>query len=332
MRARAVALAFALLALSGCGYVGPVLPPSPELPQAVTDLEVIERGDQLLVSFTTPVRTTDNLSIKQFSELELRIGVSPRPFDFDQWAASATAYELPLPSPGESETSIGERVSKAIAATDFADKRVAVAVRTAVKKNNHFSAWSNRVVLNVVAPIPPPTVKIEPSAKGAVLTAGGENEGTEFRIYRKTAGSKEGPLQVGTSASPVFTDAGAQYDLPYEYTAIAVKQASESLPSKPVPFTLRDTFGPSTPAGVAALGAPNSIEVSWQRSPESDLKGYYIFRSTNGGPFEKLGDLLTVPAYSDRSAQHGKAYRYEISAVDQKNNSSDRSAPAEVNY
>jgi fibronectin type 3 domain-containing protein len=99
-----------------------------------------------------------------------------------------------------------------------------------------------------------------------------------------------------------------------------------------VTITPQDKFPPSVPASITALSGPASIEVSWQRSPESDLQGYYVYRSVNGAPFERKGELIAVPAYSDRHVEHGKTYRYEISAVDKKNNESDKSAPAEVNF
>jgi fibronectin type 3 domain-containing protein len=42
--------------------------------------------------------------------------------------------------------------------------------------------------------------------------------------------------------------------------------------------------------------------------------------------------LLTLPTYSDHNVEHGKTYRYQVSAVDQKNNESAKSAVAEVAY
>jgi fibronectin type 3 domain-containing protein len=91
-----------------------------------------------------------------------------------------------------------------------------------------------------------------------------------------------------------------------------------------------DIFAPSVPASITALAGPDSIEVSWQRSPEPDLKGYYVYRSVNGGPFERQGGLVTVPTFSDHNVEHGKTYRYEVSAVDQKNNESGKSAAAQA--
>jgi fibronectin type 3 domain-containing protein len=81
-----------------------------------------------------------------------------------------------------------------------------------------------------------------------------------------------------------------------------------------------------------ALAGPDSVEVTWTRSPEADTKGYYVYRSANGGPFERQGDLVTLPTFSDRKAEHGKTYRYAISAIDQKGNSSENSVPADVAF
>jgi fibronectin type 3 domain-containing protein len=52
----------------------------------------------------------------------------------------------------------------------------------------------------------------------------------------------------------------------------------------------------------------------------------------NGGPLERQGAVVPLPAYSDRKIEHGKTYRYQISAVDKKTNESDKSAPAEVSF
>jgi fibronectin type 3 domain-containing protein len=99
-----------------------------------------------------------------------------------------------------------------------------------------------------------------------------------------------------------------------------------------VPFTIKDIYAPSVPTGVTALAAPNSIELSWHRSPESDLKGYFVYRSVNGGPYQQIGGLQTLPTFSDHQVERGKTYSYELNSVDQKNNLSDKSAPVEVHY
>jgi len=323
--------AAAILVLCGCGYVGPVLPPSPQLPAAVTTLQAIERGDQILIAFTTPIHTTDSLTIKRFSEIDLRIGAAPSPFDFDTWAASARQYSLTPPPPSDPDNPQAAAILKSIPATEWAGKRVVIAVRTAVKKTDHYSSWSNRVVLNVIPPLEPPVVKTEPTAHGILLTWPKQGSGVQYSIYRQGPGEQQ-PVPLGTSDHPDYLDKSAQYDTRYQYTVIAREGSAESLASQPASISMADTFPPSVPASITALAGPDSIEVSWQRSPEPDLKGYYVYRSTEGGPFEPQGGLVSLPTFSDRNVQHGKTYRYEVSAIDQKNNESGRSAAAQVAF
>ncbi len=319
------------LSLAGCGYVGPVLPPSPELPQAIADLSVVERGDQLLINFTAPARTTDSLPVPHFSHVDLRIGTYTAPFDFNNWAAAAKAYELPPPLPADSDNPVPAAVSEKFAVSDWAGKRVAVAVRTAIKKNDHFSAWSNRVVIEVVQPIAAPAVELTGTAKGIVVSWKPVPEAEEYRVSRQT-GTATAPVQLGVSKTDEFLDDSSQYETPYVYTVVAARGLAESLPASTRVFSYRDTFAPSVPSGITALAGPNTIEISWQRSPESDLKGYYLYRSVDNGPYTRVGDLLTLPAYSDHNIQHGKTYRYQVSATDQNNNESARSPAVEVTY
>ena len=329
MRAGALAIWVSLIIEFGCGYVGPVVPPSPQIPNTVTDLHVSEQGDQLVITFSTPARTTDNLPIREFKEIDLRIGPAITPFDFDRWAATARNYEVAPPPPNDRDDPKPNSVSDRIPVSDWAGQRVAVGVRTTIRSKDHYSQWS-RVVLNVISPLQPPKInKPEGTAEGARISWPSEGAGVQYRVLRKGPGD-QAPVDIGTTDKAEFLDSAAQYDTHYEYQVVAMKETAESLPSEIQPFSYSDTFAPSIPAGVAALATPNGIEVSWHRSPESDLKGYYLYRSVNGGPFERQGSLIVLPTYSDHSVEHGKTYRYKISATDQKNNESDKSAAVEV--
>jgi hypothetical protein len=328
VRAAFPAASCLFIVLAGCGYVGPVLPPSPLIPNAVTDLAVAERGDRLWVTFRIPAHTTDQVAIKNFSEIDLRIGPALTPFDFTAWAPTAKQYPVSLPPPNDPDDPQPVAIATQIPAAAFEGQHVVIAVRTAVKRAR-YSSWSNRVLLDVVAPLDPPVVKAEPTAEGVVLTWTAQRDGLTYRISRQSLADKQ-PVAVGTAEQPHFVDNAAQSDIEYRYTVVASQGQAESLPSDAVPITPIDTFAPSVPSGVTALAGPASIEVSWQRSPESDLQGYYVYRSVDGAPFERQGALVALPAYSDRKVEHGKTYRHEISSVDKKSNESDKSASAEV--
>jgi fibronectin type 3 domain-containing protein len=73
----------------------------------------------------------------------------------------------------------------------------------------------------------------------------------------------------------------------------------------------------------------NSIDLAWARNTESDLGGYNVYRSTDGGPFEKIGNLIQTPVFTDTHVESGKHYRYAVSAVDTTGNESARSEPVE---
>jgi hypothetical protein len=329
VRLVAPALFLTLVLLTGCGYVGPVVPPSPELPNPVTDLKVVERGEQLMINFSTPVRTTDNLAITRFSAVDLRIGPEVTPFNFESWEASARQYELPLPAlDEEAEVQKPIPVSKSIPAGEWAGKRVAIFVRTAVKKTGHYSQWSNRVVLDVVPPLKAPAVTVTAVKQGYMLTWE-STPNVQYRILRQAPG-QNAPIEIGTAAASPYVDETSQWDTRYTYTAVGVEGAAESLPSEPVSITHANTFPPSAPESLAALAGPESIEVSWSRNVETDLKGYYVYRSANGAPFERIGDLVTLPTYSDRKVEHGKSYRYTVTAVNQNGIESEKSPAREV--
>lgn len=332
MRWPSVAVFFLILSLAGCGYVGPVVPPSPQIPAPVSNLSAVEQGDRIVISFATPPRTTDALAIEEFSNIDLRVGPSAVPFDQAKWEASARLYAVTHQYAGGDENEVRSLpVTKSIPVSEWQGKRVDILVRTAIKKRDHFSAWSNRITLDVVVPLNTPVLKVKATGDGYRLSWTADDRANKFRILRQGPGEKT-PSVVGISDRPEYVDATAQWEKPYSYSVVAQLASAESLPSATIPVNERDTFPPAVPSGVVALAGPDSVELSWKRNDELDFKGYGLFRSIDGGPFQRLGELLTLPSYTDRNVQHGKRYRYEISAVDQKGNPSENSPPSEVAY
>jgi hypothetical protein len=317
--------------LSACGYIGPVRPPSPRIPIAVNDLAVSEIGDILQCTFDLPEETTDYLTIDTFHLIDLRIGTDVKPFDFGVWAAAAS--QIPIPEDQTADETNSRQITPTTPVSQWLGKEVAVAVRTAQHKN--YSAWSNIVHLRVVDPLTPPEIKAASDAKGVKITIGALRPESKARIMRQGPNDPQA-VEAGTTDTTEFIDTGADYGTKYVYTAIAFDDTDHanamSRPSSPVPITPIDTFPPEVPTNITVLPGPNSIEISWERSPALDTKGYYVYRSVNGGPFQRIGDLATLPTYSDKGVQHGNRYRYQVNAIDQRGNLSERSAPVEVNY
>jgi hypothetical protein len=331
VRLGGIAISVSVLLSVSCGYMGPVLPPSPEIPTPVTNLAAVERGEHIFITFTTPPHTTDNLVIKRFSEIDLRIGPAITAFDFERWAAGSKQYLLPLPPRNDPDDPKSFPVSHSIPVSEWQGRRVAIAVRTAGRKETHYSNWSNVVRLNVMPPLEPPLIEAKATAEGIKVDWPEERNAASYRIFRQGPNDKV-PVELGIARKPEYVDRTSQYGITYKYTVVAMQGSAESLPSRPFLITAVDVFPPKVPSGVSALAAANSIELSWERSPDPDLKGYYVFRAVNGGPLERQGELLTLPTYSDKKVEHGKRYGYAISSIDQKGNESAKSAVVEVAF
>jgi hypothetical protein len=334
VRVAVVATLSLLLFLAGCGYMGPIVPPSPDIPTTITDLAIVERGKTLVVTCTAPRVTTDSLPLKRFSAVELQIGPDVQPFDFERWSATAKQYQMSAPSQLDPDNLSPVSLREEIPISDWPVNSNLVAFVRSAEKHDRYSSWSNRVVFDILPPLDPPAPRIESTAQGIKLTWTEQRPGLHYVIFRQGPNDKA-PIQVGTADTLSFVDSTSQYQTPYTYTIIAKQDSAESLPGKATeaPFSAADTFAPNVPTGVTTLAAANSIEVSWERNSDPDLKGYYVFRSVNGGPLERQGDLVTVPSFSDRSVEHGKTYRYAVSATDQLNHESEKSAlSSEVTY
>jgi hypothetical protein len=331
--ALAFGIAAALLLIQSCGYIGPVAPPSLHIPNAIADLAAVEIGNSIEFQFTLPQQTTDYSTITKFKSVDLRVGPELAPFDIGTWSTAATAVPI---TPEQADTAVNDSqpLKASLAVSGWAGKDVAIAVRTA-QRDNHFSQWSNVIHMRVVGPLDPPIIQPEASAEGVKVTISSAPEHAKVRIFRQGPADQQ-PQELGVAQSPEFIDRGADYGTKYTYTAIAFddsdKANARSQVSETATITPMDTFAPSVPVGVTVLTGTDSIEVSWEPSPERDTKGYHLFRSSEGGAFERVGGLITLPTYSDKDVQRGKKYRYQVSAIDERNNESPRSAALDASF
>jgi hypothetical protein len=294
------------LVACGCGTVGEPMYPSLNLPARITDLHVVERGNTLVVNFTIPSLTTDGVAVKNLRSAQLELGEKQVPVD--KTSPGPVATQVPV------EGLIG--------------KELLVRVRL-VNARGHGSEWSNGVTLTVIAPLPPPSQpKPEPVLEGVKLTWSAPGE-THFRIFRR-AEKETAPTQIGESDSPQFVDDKTEYNKTYEYTIQGMSGAVESELSPAESIRTKDTFAPAVPAGLSASPGIDTVELAWDRNTEPDFRGYRVYRSVDGGGFERIADLIEAPSFSDKAIQPGKRYRYAVSAVDQVGNESKQSAPVEI--
>jgi hypothetical protein len=308
------ALTLALL-LAGCGYVGDPLPPALNIPAKVTDLSAVQRAATIEISFTAPALTTEELGIREFGGMELRIGPLPDPFSYEAWAASAQPVEAAIPEPGKP-------VHATFPASTWAGREVMVAVRFASTRGRQ-SDWSNQVLLTPRSPLQPPTLRTEAHPEGIRVLWQPVVEGATYRIERN--GEAAGEVQQAE-----FVDRGTELGKSYRYRVQVAQAGVESEWSKPAEASAVDKFAPQPPTGLSAIAGLETIELTWDPGPEKDIGGYRVYRSLGEAPFTVVGDSVPTPVFSDRSPAASGVHRYRITAIDRTGNESAPSAVAEI--
>lgn len=294
-----------VILLSACGYVGEPLPPSLNIPIPITDLRVEQVGENLLIDFTAPNRTTDGVIFSRLGPVEAAINDDP------------VAVSSPPSEPGP--------VHIKAPAARYASKPVTVRVRVASPKGR-FSDWASRA-LTLDAPLSIPAQLSAQATAGGVLLTWQSPHKTRFRVLRKS-----GLVETEIAAVPEtkFLDPGARFDQPYSYRVEAFSPLSRSGFTPPIDITPIDTFAPTVPTGLNAVPGIGSIEIAWERSPEPDVAGYRLYRASPALDWRMVGSQTPAANLSDRDVKPGTLYRYAVSAVDLKGNESPRSGPVEL--
>jgi hypothetical protein len=293
--------------LHGCGYVGDPLPPALNIPVPVTDLRAVQRGDRILIEFTAPALTTDKLIMPRISGAELRI--------------NEEAIEVKAAGPGP--------VTVQLPVARYVNRRIRLQARTA----SHKMKWSDLSApldLDVVEPVAvPEALKAIAVPEGVRLSWNGEPR--KFLIQRLAPGEKEF-TSAGEADKTEWTDSTALFGQTYQYRVQAVSGKAESEWSPPVRITPIDTFPPPVPENVTGVAGIGTIELTWDRSPASDIAGYRVYRGEGNDPrtLTRIGEVQLFPGYSDKTIQSGALYRYAITALDSAGNESKFSAPIEV--
>lgn len=305
--------------LAGCGYVGQVQPPALDIPQKVIDLRAAEEGSQITAEFSIAPKTTENLPLKSLRSVELFTGPAEGSGDVEKWAASAARYQVAASGPGA--------LIEHFPAQAWVGKTVVLRVRATGPKGKR-SAWSDPVVLAVIAPLARPATPVAESRKDGVLLAW-RGAAPRFRVFR--AAGEAMPQTLSDSNKTEYLDDSAQFGITYRYYVMALAEETQrsEVSEASAAITPVDKFPPEVPANVTAVAGINTIELAWQGNTEADFRGYNVYRSVDGGAFEKIATLIEAPVYSDDKVEAGKMYRYSVSAVDLVGNESDKS-PAQT--
>ncbi len=290
------------------------------MPQHVNDLRAAEFGDKIVAEFTIRPVTTEGLPLKSVRSVEVYVGVAPNPFSDAAFAVVAKRYPVTATGAGP--------LTKEIPISEWVGKTVAINVRATGPKGKT-SDWSNYFTLQVNPALPTPAdAKAESLPMGIAATWKGPAD-AHYHVYRAAGG--ESPTLLDSVNDPRYLDSMTDFGTSYQYFIENFQDNLHQSETAHTQAVLReDTFAPSVPVGLTAEPGASSIELSWERNTDPRFQGYNVFRSVDGGEFQKVAPLIAAPAYSDHTVQSGKRYRYQVSAVGINGLESARSAPVEV--
>ena len=131
-----------------------------------------------------------------------------------------------------------------------------------------------------------------------------------------------------------YVDQEFQFGPPRTYRLQAVARRVDPLILSEFSDTLtvvpRDVFPPAAPKNVTALLKEGQIQVLWDANKELDLRGYFVYKGQDPNRLEKSSPLITINRYTDDQVGLGNTWYYQVSAMDESGNQSEKSEAAIV--
>ena len=184
-----------------------------------------------------------------------------------------------------------------------------------------------------VAPDPPSALAARPSRDGAVLLSWQPLLAFDlagYRVYRGDPQRGERERSGGRQFSAVaeldgqttnWMDREVERGQAYRYYLTALDESgNESDPSAEVEIVPTDILAPEPPREFSAEVVRRGVRLSWQPSPEEDVKGYRLYRSEypGGRPSRPLAVVYAKTEYLDRRGSAGLVYA--VSTIDTSGN------------
>jgi len=348
-------------ALVSCGVPGIPKPPSLDLPQPVTDLRAVRKGDSVYLDWTVPTETTDRLAVRHpgptriCRSLNAAIGECANP-----------AGEVPAPQrPGTDPRQTKSAKASATMRANYTDRlpptllvensgaRIFYAV-SVLNSKGRTAGISNVVSVPAIPALPPPSdFRAQVAPEGVILSwtkipLGTETPGLRYiyRVYRRPEGGNTdtvvGEVPLDASSATELVDHSFEWEQTYLYRATVVtliheegkpETQFEGDDSPAVRVFAHDVFPPAVPTGLQAVfsgvGQQPFIDLIWAPDTDADLAGYNVFRHEAGAePVKINAALVKMPAFRDMNVAFGRTYFYSVSAVDIRGNESARSQEA----
>jgi hypothetical protein len=338
---------------TSCGKKGPILPPVPKIPQKISEIEVFQRGQKIILMWNNPTAYLDGSPLTTISEIGIWLNVSPAEkttakasVDFKRFNSRArldaafkkedfsrivnNAKYLPFEFQYiyrlTGSASLSRRHTFGIKVKDrrgriseYSDLRALDPVKLSLPpREPRVIAFKDRIEVQWDSP----NINIDrsspPNFKG-------------YNIYRSEREGEQLILNSGLVEGTQFEDRDVLIGNTYQYVIRAsttlVPPFFESDDSAVVEVVFEDTFPPAVPTGLMTVAGESFIALSWEIPQDSDLAGFHIWRRADDE--EEFVLITSEPiwenAYSDSLVEENKRYHYAVSAVDRSGNESQKS-------
>jgi hypothetical protein len=354
-------VALGTASLVGCGVPGAPKPPSLELPEPVTDLRAVRKGDRVYLDWTVPTETTDRLALRHFGPTRICRSLNAAMGECANPVGEVPAPQLPRRSPQQNKSAKPAPKMQATYTDNLPTTllvenphaRIFYAISVS-NENGRSAGISNVVHVPAVAAVPPPSdFRAQVAAEGIVLSWTAVPHVPEipglrhiYRVYRRleggTADTVAGEVPFEASSSARLVDHTFEWEKTYFYRGTVVTLIDEDGKSETqfegddtpaVKVFAHDVFPPAVPSGLQAVfsgvGQQPFIDLIWAPDTDADLAGYNVFRHEAGAePVKINSELVKTPGFRDMNVASGKTYFYSVSAVDVRGNESARSQEA----
>jgi hypothetical protein len=342
--------------LASCGTPGAPLPPSLELPKAVTDLRAARKGDMVYLAWTLPTQTTERQTIRHLGPTRICRSLQTAMKDCTSLVGQKPPAPLPRSASATSPKAQAEYTDSL--PQDFQQQNPTAQVTYAVlvlNESGRSAGLSNQVQVPAAPTLPAPAnFKAQVTAQGVLVTWSCSPAPARplpyiqyrVRVYRRgentRADTNVGEVEMQDCSKTQLLDQSFEWEQTYSYHATMVTVVS--VPEKPelqvegndspaVKVFAHDVFPPGVPSGLQAVfsgvGQASFIDLVWAPVTDAELAGYNVYRHEEGGqPVKINSELVKTPAFRDSNVAAGKKYFYSVSAVDLRGNESARSEDA----
>jgi hypothetical protein len=310
-------LCLSCLLLASCAKVGDPRPPLVRHPETVTDLKIVQVGDQVQIVFSLPPEEIERVEIYR------QCGASPALTEEDEVTARLQRDQLSPyheenrfvfeDRPGSNQTCIyGLRFSN---------------------RQNHLSPFSNSAqTIPLPSARPPTALRYQVQQDQIVVNWDPPTENIDGsqppQIVGYLVNSKH---RVSTTE---YSDLEFRFGEVHSYRVQSMSRDADPLILSPFSNTLKiipsDEFPPATPTNISAFVLEGKVQILWDENKEADLEGYFLYSGTDVNRLKRSSSSFTINRYVDESVLPGQTYYYQISAVDQVGNEGSKSEPVSV--